>query len=193
VVEWPRKGELIAQLRGDQDLDEPTRAAALRIAQQLAERPQENRLADATWSIVGRANRDAEDYERAVRWAEEALNLGPAPAPSTMTILGAAYYRVGRFQDSRDTLDRADRLPSGPDPDPEWAGIRQGFRVMMLHRTGSRDEARSQLDRLRRQLRDLPWGLTTSPALLREAEALIDAKPPGTEAGERQAHPGESR
>jgi WD40 repeat protein len=193
LVELPRKNELIAQLRADPGLDEPTRAAALRIAEQLVGRPQAERLAEASWRIVGSPDRAPGDYQRALRWAEEGLRLSPTADAWTLTVLGAAYYRIGRFHDALDTFDRADRASVGLDLDPEMAGLRLGFRVMMLHRMGRRDEARSQLDQLRRQLRELPWGLSKSPALLREAEALIDPKPAGTTTEERPANQDETR
>src|SRR5262249_20992953 len=70
LIEWPRKSELIEQPRADPGLDEPTRVAALRIANQLADRPQPRRLLQAIWHIARSPGRDARDYERALRWAE---------------------------------------------------------------------------------------------------------------------------
>ena len=52
LSEWPRASELSAQVRADPGLDDSTRAAALRIAQQLAEQPQPRRMVWASWNIV---------------------------------------------------------------------------------------------------------------------------------------------
>jgi WD40 repeat protein/tRNA A-37 threonylcarbamoyl transferase component Bud32 len=189
--EWPRKSELIAQLRTDPGLSNSTRVAALRIAGQLAERPQPGRLSAASWEIVRSSGSDSQDCQRALRWAEEGSQLGLAPDRWSLTILGAASYRVGRFSDALAALDRAEP--------PRFSGfigeiaVYHLFRAMTLERLNRHDEARSQLDRLRQQFKAEPWELSRSRTLLREAEALIDPKPVGTTIEGRAAHPDESR
>jgi WD40 repeat protein len=176
VNEWPRKSELIAQLRTDPDLDEPTRAAALRIAEQLTDQPQPERLLFAISTLVT-PGRDPQDYRRALRWAEECLRLSPAPDGPTLNLLGFAYYRVGRLQEAWDTFDRAE--PMALNNWPGQAPARDVFRVMILHHLGRRDEARSRLDQFRRQFQEHRPDYFWSGPLLREAEALIDPKPVG--------------
>ena len=148
----------------------------MRIAEQLPDRPQPRRLLLASWNIVKSSGRDSRDYQRALRWAEEGSRLGPAPDGTSLTFLGAAYYRVGRFQDALDVLDRAESLPS--------FGLAREvphiLRAMTLHRLGRRDEARSQLGQLLRQFQERPWEFSWSRTLLREAQALIDPEPIGT-------------
>jgi tetratricopeptide (TPR) repeat protein len=174
MIEWPRKGELIAQLRTDPDLDEPTRAAALLIAEQLTDQPQPARLLDATWRILETSHRDPRDYQRALLWAEEALRFSAAPDGPTLTNLGFAYYRVGRLAEAWDTFNRAE--PMALDTYPGFAPVREVYRMMILHRQGHRAEARSRLDQFRRQFQEgLPHYFWSGP-LLREAEALIDPK-----------------
>src|SRR5262249_33931394 len=110
LAEWPRKDELIAQLRADPGLEEPTRAAAPPIAEALAERPQALRLVLASWEIVRSPGRNPSEYERALRWVEEGSRLGSASDSRIWTYMGAALYRVGRFQDAQQALDRAEPL-----------------------------------------------------------------------------------
>jgi WD40 repeat protein/tRNA A-37 threonylcarbamoyl transferase component Bud32 len=176
MIEWPWKGELIAQLRADPDLEEPTRAAALRIAGQLTDQPQPERLADI-WTIVETPGRDPRDYQRALRRAEECLRLRAAPDGQTLHLLGFAYYRAGRLEDAWDTFERAEPMPlNGSDG---FAPVRDVFRVMILHHQGRRAEARSRLDQFRRQFQERRPHYFWAGSLLREAEALIDPKPAG--------------
>jgi WD40 repeat protein/tRNA A-37 threonylcarbamoyl transferase component Bud32 len=182
VNEWPRKSELIAQLRADPDPDEPTRAAALRIAEQLTDQPQPHRLWDAIGRIVFTPGRDPRDYQRALEWAEEVSRLSAAPdgptlMAQTLTELGFAYYRVGRLEEALDTLDRAE--PMDLNGDPGLPPCRDLFRVMTLHRQGRRAAAHSRLDQFRRQFQEHRPHYFWSGPLLREAEELIDPKPVG--------------
>ena len=187
--EWSRKTELIAQLRADPGLDEPTRAAALRIAGQLTDQLQSARLGDI-WSIVETPGRDRQDYQRALQWAEERSRLGSAPDGLALTELGFAYYRVGRLQEALDTFNRAE--PMNLDFSFGYAPARDIFRVMILHRLGHRDAARSRLDQFRRQFQEHRPHYFWSGPLLREAEALVEPKPVGTATGPRAARQNES-
>jgi WD40 repeat protein len=188
LAEWPRKSELLVQLRTDPGLSDSTRAAALRIAGRLAEQPQAGRLSEASSIIVMSSGHDSRDYQRALGWAKESSQFGPAPAGWTLAILGAAYYRVGCFQDALDTFDRAEPLIR----DPTVIPICHLFRVMALHHLNRRDEARLQLSQLCQQFDESPWVFSNCRALLREAEALIDPEPVGTTAVARPAHQDES-
>jgi tetratricopeptide (TPR) repeat protein len=183
LPEWPRKSELIEQLRRDRALDQPTRAAAVRIAEQLPDRSQPRHLMLASWNIVKSSGRDSRDYQRALQWAEEGSRLGP-PTGWSLTFLGAALYRVGRFDDVLDAHDRAQPLPFSGAP----REILPIFRAMTLYRLGRRDEARSQLGRLLRQFQERPWEFSWSRPLLREAQALIDPEPVGATTAAQPAH-----
>jgi eukaryotic-like serine/threonine-protein kinase len=185
LASWPRKGELIAQLRAEVGLDEPTRVAALRIAERLADRPQPRRLLGASWEVVRSSGRDPRDYTRALQWAEEGSRLDSGGGPVILTFLGAAYYRAGRLQDALDAFDRAESPDAGPS---SFVQSRGAFRAMTLHLLGRRDEASSQLGRLRRQFQESPWDFHESRTLLREAGALIDSQAAGTATGARPAH-----
>jgi WD40 repeat protein/tRNA A-37 threonylcarbamoyl transferase component Bud32 len=190
LAEWPRKDELIAQLRADPGLEEPTRAAALPIAEALAERPQALRLVLASWEIVRSPGRNPSEYERALRWVEEGSRLGSASDSRIWTYMGAALYRVGRFQDAQQALDRAEPLaatePTNYDKDLAI------LRAMTRFRLGRHDDARSRLGQIRREFREEPSEFRNARTLLREAEALIDPKPAGTATERRPAHPNES-
>ncbi len=190
LAEWPRKDELIAQLRADPGLEEPNRAAALRIATELAERPQANRLALASWEIVRSADRNLSEYERALRWAEEGSRLGSTSDGRMLTSLGAAFYRVGRFQDAQRAVNQAEPLKAANPSD--YHKISPVLRAMISFRLGQHDDARSRLGQLRREFGEEPSGFSEARALLREAEALIDPKPIGMATGERPAHTDEA-
>jgi hypothetical protein len=177
VNEWPWKSELIAQLRADPGLDEPTRAAALRIAEQLTDQPQPARLQAGLGRILLTPGRAPQDYQRALRRAEECSQLGAAPDGPTLHLLGFAYYRVGRLEEAWDTFDRSE--PMAFTDMPGFPPERDILRAMILHRQGRRDEARSRLDQFRRQFQEGRPHYFWSGPLLREAEELIDPKSVG--------------
>jgi WD40 repeat protein len=191
LAEWPHKGELSERLRTEAGLDGPTRAAALRIAGLLPDPPRPRRLLEASWDVALSPGRDPRDYERALRWAEEASRRLPAPDGLTWTVLGVASYRAGRYQDAREALDRAEPLLDavGSWPPPAlFVPIHHIFGAMTLHRLGRRDEARSQLGRLRRECQERPGEYFLSRPLLGEAEALIDPQAAGPPTGARSSH-----
>jgi hypothetical protein len=123
-------------------------------------------------------------------WAQEFMQLSAARDGPTLTILGSAYYRVGRLKEAWDPFNRAESMGLGAAPGlVPRCGL---YRVMILHRQGVREEARSRLDQVRRQFQERrPHYFWLGP-LLREAEALIDPKPVGTATGRRAAHQDES-
>jgi WD40 repeat protein/tRNA A-37 threonylcarbamoyl transferase component Bud32 len=190
LAEWPRKSELIAQLSADPGLDGSTRAAALRIAGELAERPHMLRLAFASWEIVRSSDRHPSEYERALRWVEEGSRLGSTSDGRIWAFMGAALYRLDRFQDAQQALDRADPLLAAVPTDHNK--VSPVLRAMTLFRLGRHDDARSRLGQLRREFREEPSKFEHVRTLLREAEALIDPKPAGTATGERPVHTDES-
>jgi hypothetical protein len=59
---------------------------------------------------------------------------------------------------------------------------------MILFHLGDRDEARSQLGRLRQRFREFPWEFVRTRNLLREAEALIEPGPVAATTGAQPAH-----
>jgi hypothetical protein len=182
LAEWPHKGELSERLGTEAGLDGPTRAAALRIAGRLPDPPRPRRLLEASWDVARSSGRDPRDYERALGWAEDASRRLPAPDGLTWTVLGVAYHRAGRYRDAREALDRAEPLLDavGSWPPPAlFVPIHHIFRAMTLHRLGRRDEARSQLGRLRRECQERPGEYFLSRVLLGEAEALIDPQAAG--------------
>jgi WD40 repeat protein len=187
VNEWPRKSELIAQLRADLGLAEPTRAAALRIAEQLTDQPQPERLLSAVGEIAGTPHRNPQDYQRAMGWAQEFMRLSAARDGPTLITLGSAYYRVGRLKEAWDMFDRAESMGLGAEPG--FAPPCDLYRVMILHSQGHREEARSRLDQFRRQFQERRPHYFWSGPLLREAEALIDPKSVGAASVPRSAHP----
>jgi WD40 repeat protein/tRNA A-37 threonylcarbamoyl transferase component Bud32 len=185
LTEYPLKSELIERLRADHGPDQPTRDTALRIAEKLADRPQPRHLVEASWNIVRSPGRNAEDYQKALRWAKEALRLGPAEDGWSLTILGAASYRVARFQDALAALVRAEPLYF------RFSGPREAldiYRTMTLYRLGRSDEARNQLTQLLKRFQESPWKFSRSRTLLREAQVLIAPEPVGATTVAQPAH-----
>jgi hypothetical protein len=120
-----------------------------------------------------------------MQWAEESSRLGSPPDGETLIVLGAASYRVGRFQDAQDALERA---VGGT----YFVAVSRVLKAMTLFQLGRHDDARVRLDELRQHFREAPWEYWAARSLLREAEELIDPKPAGTATAGRPAHQNES-
>jgi tetratricopeptide (TPR) repeat protein len=85
---------------------------------------------------------------------------------------GALLYRLGRYAEAEDSLDKAIGITTGKTTPQEWA-----FLAMVHHRLGRRDEARHCLDRCRdRQPSSHPaafWNEIEIRLLRSEAEAVV--------------------
>ena len=100
--------------------------------------------------------------------AEHAHHLTP-DKEGYRTTLGAAQYRVGRYQDALETLRQAERLS-------ELIPADLAFLAMAQHRLGRGDQARESLGRLRELVAQPRWAEDIDArGLLREAEALATA------------------
>src|SRR5262249_56690028 len=98
-------------------LSEPVRREALVLAEQIPEHS--GRLREASRSVVRKPGAEPAAYRLALRQAEAACRLIPDDGYS-LTALGIAEYRVGRYREAVATLERADRLKQdlrqSPDP-----------------------------------------------------------------------------
>jgi tetratricopeptide (TPR) repeat protein len=116
------------------------------------------------------------------RVVERATKLAAQNAKnrSDQTIFGAALYRAGRFKEAVRRLEQAAALPADPFQSVEYTWF---FLAMTHHRLGHAAEARTWLEKGRKQMKqkakdaDLPWDRRLALELLRgEAEALLGSK-----------------
>jgi len=130
-------------------------------------------LDQASWRVVKAAGLRADAYELALQRALLANDAAPWHLPFIQT-LGAAYYRVKRYDASLSTMARAASLRySGDDP----AAYDIVFTAMAHHQLGHLDDARAALNRAR-DLVTVEKGTGASirndlQALFEEAAALI--------------------
>ena len=162
--------DVVAHVRADESLSNAVRETAIAAAEQLPQ-PGADRFNEKSWNIAKEKDASAEDYRRAVRWAEEGVRLAPSN-PGILNTLGVAQYRVGACRDALETLKRSDEAHSS---------LREGgypsdvaFLAMASHRAGETDAARSYLERLRTLMKHADFADDAErTALLQEAEALI--------------------
>jgi WD40 repeat protein len=166
---FPLQAEVIEHLRADATLAGPVREAALEVAASQREEP--NRLYTASWEIIVSPDRSAQDYDRALRYAEVANRLVP-DSGTFMKGLGVAQYRKAKYAEAVENLTRSDRVLA-----PRVGGsvpANLAFTAMAHHRLGHRAEAREALSRLRDAMKRSQWKEDReSQGFVREAEALI--------------------
>ena len=139
------------------------RQKALALVDQYREEGNANRYHQAAWHIVRRAYLTALPYRLALRQAETACRLAPREGKYTLT-RGVALYRVGRYQDARDTLRKIH----------EDVPAVLAFLAMAQHRLGESRQAQEALARLRECMQQPGRAEDTeAQAFLREAEALL--------------------
>jgi WD40 repeat protein len=123
-----------------------------------------------SWALVRQPYLNAVQYRFALLQAEHACRLLPGKG-KYMTTLGAAYYRAGHFRETIEILEKADRL----DKDSPAA---LAFLAMAHHQLGQREQAQSDLARLRQILDQPRWAKDAETLdLAHEAEALIAHDP----------------
>lgn len=132
----------------------------------------------AAWSCVMGPNSEASP-DRVVKLAETLVAQNPK-SRSDQTILGAALYRAGRFQEAVRQLDQAVALPAEPFQPPEYTWF---FLAMAHQRLGHGVEAKQWLDKARQPKEPknkdahMPWNRRLTLQILRdEAEALLGGK-----------------
>src|SRR5262249_49033087 len=143
--------EVIEHIRGDLELDETTRAAALAAAERLG--MQVNRLRNSIMEVARDPSRGREDYSRVLRRARALVETLPEDPPA-LSALGIALYRVGEFRESLAKLKEADERFSKAGPNQTPSNL--AFLAMAHHRLGQVAEARTRLAQLRTLLRTFP-------------------------------------
>src|SRR5262249_40104073 len=105
------RSEVLEALRADARLRPPVREEALTLARAFPENA--GSLNKTSWEVVRKPGADRSAYERALRQAEAVGRLlvpGDADYPFHLNTLGAAYYRVGRYQEAVDALERCGKV-----------------------------------------------------------------------------------
>lgn len=132
------------------------------------------------FEIARHPGREPELYSRARVAAELAVEVEPEHA-AMLTSLGALLYRQGEYALSAEKLDQAQPLSS------YRGGLARAiapndhaFRAMAHARLGHHARALSELETLRALLEGRTDG-DQGPALLREAESLLQETSPSTE------------
>ena len=163
--------DVMDRVRTDSTLDPKVKAAALAMAEARGDDP--SVLNQESWRVVKAADRPRGAYEVALRRAGLANEAAPWNLSFIQT-LGAAYYRLERYDESLLTMTRAAglRYEAGS---TRWLRSEPGayeiiFMAMAHHRLGHREEARAALDRVRPMLSSRDADVQ---ALFEEATALI--------------------
>jgi hypothetical protein len=166
------KSEVIQSIEQDQTLAPALRQEALAMTQRWQEDPR--RLNNLSWGVVVRTNATAEDYDLALRRAQEACNLEPNSGNYANT-LGAAQYRNAQFQEALDTLTRSDEINAASELGRRPEDV--AFLAMAHFKLGEQEQARALLADLRCLMDKIRWSRDPqNQSLLREATALIDHK-----------------
>jgi WD40 repeat protein/serine/threonine protein kinase len=169
-AQYPLKSDMIGQLRNRSELREPVRAAALAIAERLEVDPVQ--VSKVNTQTIFFADRSFEEYLRAVRrvdstaWPAEMEGWG-------LSQRGIALYRLGRYREARDMLDRARSIKASDTDGPEPPDI--AFLAMTHHQLGQSDEARKYMKQLRELMMAEQWSLNAWCRLpFEEAKSLVE-------------------
>jgi WD40 repeat protein len=165
-----RKEEIQALLDADPKWKEPFRKAARKQLVNYVEDPYKlNELANA---VAYKPGKSAKEYQLALRQAQRAAELLPYSTIEIHT-LGEAYFRVGEYKKSLETLRKAIALrPKEERREGLWD---LHFLAMIHHHLGQPEQARAYLKRFR-DLRKTHAEHPLYRAFLAEAEELIDGK-----------------
>jgi WD40 repeat protein/tetratricopeptide (TPR) repeat protein len=166
------KPDVVKSIRTNDCLSTPVREKALAIAMQSAEDPQA--LNRASWLLIRRKDTPAEEYRRALHFAEAASRVAPADG-EILNTLGAAQYRVGKYREALATLTRSEAINSKGPLGPQPADL--AFLTMASYRLGEKDQAQKTLKRLREALKRPPWiHDDEARGFLEEAETLVQGQ-----------------
>jgi hypothetical protein len=171
--------EVVSRLRAEVSLDPAVRVGAQRVAAAISDDPAQ--LVSDAWRIVRVVGRTPEDYGHALNHIQRAVALVPFDRTYS-DALGAALYRVGRYQDSLAALARGEALRGGP------SAVHFAFRAMCHYRLGKLKDARADLATLRDEVRLRgAFSFSDDAAWAAEVEALVAG------AGDKPSAPGPGR
>jgi tetratricopeptide (TPR) repeat protein len=165
------KAELIEQLSARTDLTDEARRTAVKIAGDLDE--EGGALNGAAWEIAKLPSQSADDYRRALRYAEAAVAL-QSENGNLVNTLGVAQYRAGRYEEALANLERSLALNADPTKGPHPIDL--VFLAMTSHRLGRDGAARDYLEKFRQRIRGAALRNAPNDELRdfsKEAEELI--------------------
>jgi WD40 repeat protein len=157
------------RVQTDSTLDTRVRTAVLAMADARGDNP--SLLNGESWAVVKAARLPAIAYDLALRRALLANEAAPWE-PNFIRTLGAAYYRLKRYEESLTAITRAAGLRPASD------AYDLAFTALAHHQLRHRDEARAALDRVRMMMapeQDRRRASTDADlkAIYEEASALI--------------------
>jgi tetratricopeptide (TPR) repeat protein len=138
----PLKSEAFARIDADASLSESVRAAARQKLRAI--RRSASELNQAGWRVVRMPGQTRNDYERALRYLEEALDTDPTNRESWSN-RALAHYRLDQSSEALAALARSQELhvaQNFPLPAEDLTIL-----AMTQHQSGRHDEARRSLDK----------------------------------------------
>jgi WD40 repeat protein/tRNA A-37 threonylcarbamoyl transferase component Bud32 len=167
------KSDVIDALKSDATLSKVARERAIDIAALQTEDP--NKLNDVSWGIVSHPGSTAEDYRRALRWADAASRLKPNDF-GILNTLGVAQYRTGHFADAIGTLNRSHEHNRKSERGAQPGDV--AFLAMAQHALGHASEAQQLLKQMTELLKREIWKKDAeAAAFLKEAQERLARKP----------------
>jgi WD40 repeat protein/tRNA A-37 threonylcarbamoyl transferase component Bud32 len=167
--------DVVNHLQSDVKLDAEVRGLAMEVANSCRWEDG-SKLREETLGIAMSPGKDPANYRMALERATQANGSEPND-PRIVTILGAAHYRLGSYEDALKTLAKSAQMLSDARDEPDPVNV--AFTAMTLHRKGRTGEAKAALGQLRELCKEercvYNVGVQT---LLAEAEGLIEGQKP---------------
>ncbi len=165
-------GEVRAAVERQAILSNDARRLALDLLPRFREETDPKKYHDGAWPVLRHPYANVSQCRFALAQTEAASRLAPDHATGRI-LLGMAHYRLGWFD--KDEYPRALEALARCDQAHPWA---LAFLAMAQQQLGRPDQARATLARLREIKKDPKWAKNAAAdAFLREATALIEAKP----------------
>ena len=145
-------------------------------------------LIQESWPVVMHRDREASSYELARKKAETACRV-VSDSGAFRTVVGVAYYRLGRFEEAVDALTRAsqDIIAEAPLELKQpiyYVGraiypVNLAFTAMALRQLGHDQEANALFEQLRVLMQDPRWVKYADAVFVyREAEEVLSDNAP---------------
>jgi eukaryotic-like serine/threonine-protein kinase len=164
------KADLKQYLQTSPTVSPLAREIALSLVDRYHEEKNPEMYHRESWALVRQPYLNAIQYRFALLQAAHVCRLAPDRQEYRIG-LGAALYRAGQYREAIETLERADRLDPG-------APAVMAFLAMAHHQLGEREQAQTDLARLREILDQPHWAKDAETLdLVHEAQALIPHDP----------------
>jgi WD40 repeat protein/tRNA A-37 threonylcarbamoyl transferase component Bud32 len=167
-----RKADVIEYLHNSPTLDPQVRKMALSLVERFNEEADAKQYYDAAWPLVRHPYANVFMCQLALTQMKAANDRAPDNA-SYRIGLGAAQYRLGKFQKERYPEAQATLTQSDQNHPATLA-----FLAMTQHQVGEKGQARATLARLQEIMKKPEWATNSeAEAFRREAVELIESKP----------------